>query len=60
MFSNLTANNTWLFPLSRLCNACKNGDLETVKKLATAKNVNDKGWMGWPPIIKGNVLVRPP
>jgi ankyrin repeat protein len=52
LFSNLTANNTWLFPLSRLCNACKNGDLETVKKLATSKNVNDKGWMGWPPVIK--------
>jgi len=38
--------------VSRLCRAATNGDLESVKYLATPDNVNSKGWLGWAPLHK--------
>eukprot|EP01121_Diplochlamys_sp_Union-15-3_P004480 TRINITY_DN14673_c0_g1_i1.p1 TRINITY_DN14673_c0_g1~~TRINITY_DN14673_c0_g1_i1.p1 ORF type:complete len:247 (-),score=52.32 TRINITY_DN14673_c0_g1_i1:117-857(-) len=47
-----TKEGPWFFGVTRLCNACKNGELEQVKKLATPQNVNQLGWMGWAPLHK--------
>jgi ankyrin repeat protein len=49
MFSNF---GPWFFGISRLCNACKNGDLDQVKQLATKHNINQRGWLGWAPLHK--------
>jgi hypothetical protein len=55
MFSNF---GPWFFGISRLCNACKNGDLEQVKRLATKQNINQRGWLGWAPLHKGPTIFK--
>lgn len=52
MFSVLLGKQPW-FGASRLCRAAENGDLDTVKSLATTDLVNQLGWLGWAPLHKG-------
>ena len=40
------------FAVARLCRAAKNNDAATVRKLANARTVNQRGWLGWAPLHK--------
>jgi len=44
---------SWFFPTTRLCRACTQNDLATVKLLADASNINTKGFLGWAPLHNG-------
>jgi len=50
------SSSPYFFVISRLCRAATNGDLESVKQLATKDNVNTRGWLGWSPLHKAAQL----
>lgn len=50
--SSLFGSVPFFGTISRLCSACKNGDLATVKLLASKDNINTLGWLGWSPLHK--------